>query len=80
MNRIGYLDEQFSPGHYEDDDYCYRARLAGYQMKIAGDVRVHHHCSMSFQKQSSEQIYNLINTNHHKFIEKWGIDSHQFIE
>ena len=29
MDRVGYLDEMFSPGHYEDDDYCYRARLAG---------------------------------------------------
>ena len=80
MERIGYLDERFLQGHYEDDDYCYRAWRAGYQMKIAGDVRVHHYGSMSFKKQTSEQIYNLVHSNHLKFIEKWGIDPHQYIE
>nr|WP_212775248.1 hypothetical protein [Polycladomyces abyssicola] len=36
--RIGLLDERFGVGTYEDDDYCYRARLAGYRCVIAGDT------------------------------------------
>lgn len=80
MNCIGYLDERFLQGHYEDDDYCHRAMQAGYEMRIAGDVRVHHYGSMSFKKQTSEQIYNLVTNNHLKFIEKWGIDPHHNIE
>lgn len=79
MDRIGILDERFSPGHYEDDDYCYRARLAGYRLLIAGDAVVHHHGSMSFRKQGQSKMDVLVETNFHKFVEKWGIDPKSFI-
>ncbi|MBO9606979.1 MAG: glycosyltransferase family 2 protein [Paenibacillaceae bacterium] len=77
--RIGYMDEQFSPGHYEDDDYCYRARLAGYRLLIAGDTLVHHHGSSSFRKQSPERIAQLVDGNWRKFKAKWGVDPRQYI-
>ena len=32
FERIGYLDEAFSPGYGEDIDFCLRARLSGYQL------------------------------------------------
>lgn len=72
MNEIGLLDEQFSPGHYEDDDYCLRAKLAGYHNMIAGDVFIYHHGSVSFRKQGEEQMNQLIANNRQKFINKWG--------
>ena len=31
IDRIGVLDERFSPGNYEDTDYCLRAVNAGYR-------------------------------------------------
>ncbi|MBJ9992292.1 MULTISPECIES: glycosyltransferase family 2 protein [Paenibacillus] len=80
LSRIGFLDEAFSPGHYEDDDYCYRARLAGFHLLICGDALVHHQGSASFKQASSEQIQQLIDRNHRLFIEKWQIDPRQFIE
>ena len=79
MNRIGLLDERYSPGHYEDDDYCYRARLAGYRLMIAGDVFVHHQGSASFFKRPKEEVEQLVKTNYTKFLEKWGVDPHIFI-
>lgn len=79
MDRIGLLDERFSPGHYEDDDYCYRARLAGYRLLIAGDTVVHHHGSASFRKQGQDRMDRLVETNFHKFVDKWGIDPKEFI-
>lgn len=79
LERIGYLDERFSPGHYEDDDYCYRARQAGYSLMMAGDTFVHHHGSASFKKQDSAALRELIERNHRKFMEKWGIDPRQYI-
>lgn len=45
---IGLLDEAFFPGGYEDDDYCLRARQAGYQPRLARDVFIHHWGSASF--------------------------------
>jgi GT2 family glycosyltransferase len=79
FEKIGYLDEQFSPGHYEDDDYCYRARKAGFKLMVAGDVMIHHYGSVSFQRQDPEKLQGLIDRNHQIFISKWDVDPHQFI-
>lgn len=79
VEKIGYLDEQFSPGHYEDDDYCYRARQAGFKLKLAGDVFVHHHGSASFKKQDPLALQRIIERNCRQFIQKWGIDPRQYI-
>ena len=79
MNKIGLLDEQFTPGHYEDDDYCYRARLAGFELMLAGDVVVHHHGSRSFNKVDKEQLAKLVHKNHKRFLEKWKVDPLQFV-
>lgn len=75
--RIGLLDERFSPGHYEDDDFCYRARLQGFRILIAGDVFVYHHGSATFSVQPEMQ--QQIEANRLKFIEKWGVDPRQRI-
>lgn len=45
---IGLLDETFFPGGFEDDDYCLRARKAGFQIHLARDVFIHHWGSASF--------------------------------
>jgi len=78
FNKIGYLDEQFSPGHYEDDDYCYRARQAGYKLILAGDVIIHHEGSASFLRQDRDKLIKLVERNHRQFIAKWGVDPQQF--
>lgn len=73
MDQIGLLDEQFSPGHYEDDDFCYRAKQAGYQNMLAGDVFIYHQGSVSFAKQGEAYVEQLLKTNRQKFFNKWGI-------
>jgi GT2 family glycosyltransferase len=79
VDRIDLLDESFSPGHYEDDDYCYRARMAGYRLIIAGDVFVYHHGSMSFKRNDEEQLKALLERNYQKFMDKWGFNPHIFV-
>lgn len=74
MEQIGLLDERFSPGHFEDDDYCFRASNAGYELRIAGDVFIFHHGSASFGQQDESKVKDLVDSNRHKFIEKWGFD------
>jgi len=74
MERIGLLDEQFSPGHFEDDDYCHRAKSAGYQLRVAGDVFIFHHGNSSFLQQDESKVKQLIESNRHRFISKWGFD------
>lgn len=76
---VGLLDESFSPGHYEDDDYCYRVRQAGYRLLICGDTLVHHAGSASFKAQHPEGWSELIERNRQRFMDKWGLDPWQFI-
>ncbi|GIP39126.1 glycosyl transferase [Paenibacillus sp. J31TS4] len=80
MERIGLLDERYSPGHYEDDDYCYRARKAGYRLMISGDVIVHHHGSATFLKMDSKERAHLVRESYKKFVDKWGFDPNSLIE
>jgi GT2 family glycosyltransferase len=48
IERVGVLDEDFGLGFYEDDDYCMRARHAGYKLICAEDVFVYHRGGGSF--------------------------------
>jgi len=79
MNEIGMLDERYSPGHYEDDDYCHRVRAAGYKLMIAGDTFVYHHGSLSFRKHRSARLRRLLARNLQLFISKWGYDPRELI-
>jgi GT2 family glycosyltransferase len=73
LDRIGGFDPVFGLGNYDDDDYCLRARLAGYQLLIADDVFVHHHGSLSFKK-NPKAFSELLDRNRVLFAAKWGID------
>lgn len=80
METVGLLDEAYSPGHYEDDDYCYRARLAGYRLLACGDVLVHHQGSASFKKTDRDQWSRLIERNRKLFIHKWKVDPLDYVD
>ena len=68
IEKIGTFDERFSPGNFEDDDFCLRSILAGYRNVICGDVFVHHHGSASHR---SIDHGKLLEKNQEKFIAKW---------
>jgi len=72
IDKIGGLDERFTPGNYEDDDFCLRAQLAGFKTVIALNVFVHHYGSASFTADGVEKYEKLLKTNEQKFIDKWG--------
>jgi len=42
IDRAGWLDEDFYPAYYEEADYCYRARHAGFEVMYAPKARVRH--------------------------------------
>jgi GT2 family glycosyltransferase len=69
FDKVGLLDERFTPGNFDDDDYCRRVCLAGYRNMICGDVFVHHHGSKSF---AETKYAELLSGNEAKFIEKWA--------
>lgn len=67
-DEIGGLDEQFTPGNFEDDDYCLRALLAGWRTLFCNDVFVHHYGGASHDKASFNKILTI---NQIKFEAKW---------
>ncbi|MBW7474514.1 glycosyltransferase family 2 protein [Paenibacillus oenotherae] len=77
--RIGELDERFSPGHYEDDDYCLRARMNGFSLLMSHDVLVYHQGSASFKRDGLQELQQLVERNRQRFVEKWQIDPMIFI-
>jgi tetratricopeptide (TPR) repeat protein len=72
IDKIGGLDERFSPGNFEDDDFCLRAQKAGYKAVIAKDVFIHHYGSKSFKAGGEQKYAERLEINKQKFVDKWG--------
>lgn len=49
---VGDLDEGFFPGYFEDVDFCYRARQAGYAVWYTPEAVLHHLESASMRRDS----------------------------
>jgi GT2 family glycosyltransferase len=69
---VGELDEAFFPGYFEDDDYCYRVREAGYEIACAEDAYVFHELSASFNAEGRAKRQALLDRNRKVFESKWG--------
>jgi len=52
INKIGLIDEEFSPGNFEELDYCMRARAAGYWTVYTPRVVIVHIAGATFGKTS----------------------------
>lgn len=71
VERIGLLDERFLRGNFEDDDYCRRARIAGYGLVIAEGVFVHHFGSRTFAANRIDYA-EAMEANRAVFARKWS--------
>lgn len=67
---VGYFDEGFGMGYFEDSDYCQRAREKGYLSVRALDSYVYHYMGESFRKLKDSQ--KLFEENQIRFWLKWG--------
>jgi glycosyltransferase involved in cell wall biosynthesis len=68
---IGGLDEQFGLGFFDDDDLAQRARRAGFELAVAGDLFVHHFGSRTFAGNGIN-AEKVLEENAAKFAAKWG--------
>jgi GT2 family glycosyltransferase len=75
IEKIGLLDEIFSPGNLEDDDYCMRAIDAGFHLGIAQDVLIYHKGSAT-HKSLNLAYSELLATNLAKFQIKWPAEKY----
>lgn len=73
FEQIGFLDEAFGIGMFEDDDYSRRIHQAGYRIVCAEDAFVHHYGQASFKKLiDSGEYQKLWDKNQSYFESKWG--------
>nr|WP_060788339.1 glycosyltransferase [Geobacillus zalihae] len=78
VDKVGLLDERFTPGNFEDDDYSVRLRKAGYRLMLCKDTFIHHYGSVSWKKDVNT-YGRILSENEKKFKEKWGTDSSSYI-
>jgi len=70
IKKIGFLDEGYEIGYFDDNDYSKRAQKAGYKTVRAKASYVYHKESRSFSKLKEKN--DIFRANEKKFESKWG--------
>lgn len=71
IDKIGLLDEIYTPGNCEDDDYCMTAIEAGFKLGIAESCYIHHFGSVTHNAMDLD-YRELLAKNQKIFNDKWG--------
>ena len=66
---LGLWDTRYDPGNFEDTDYAMKVREAGYEIRVARSVYIHHKGHATF----GDDMPELMRGNQAKFAEKWGM-------
>lgn len=69
MDEIGLLDEMFHPIYYEEVDYCYRARAAGFRVVVATQAVAIHNESTSMNRLQDFKL-KMLHRNRYRFVLK----------
>ena len=72
IHKIGGMDGRYGLGNFEDNDFCLRALLAGYELCIAEDCFIHHFGNRTFIGEQIDYRESL-NQNWEIFKKKWEI-------
>ena len=70
-DEVGELDESFGIGMFEDDDFSFRMKQAGFRIVVAEDCFIHHFGQGSFQKLTRDSYDRIFETNRIIFETKW---------
>ena len=69
---VGFLDERYEVGMFEDDDLSLALRLRGMDLAVAEDAFVHHVGQASFGRLSDSEYLAIWEANRRRFETKWG--------
>lgn len=72
FEKVGFLDEKYGIGMFEDDDYSESAKKNGFSIALAEDVYIHHGESESFKKLEQKEKAKIFNNNRKYFENKWN--------
>ncbi|MFQ5720040.1 MAG: flagellar hook-basal body complex protein [Acidobacteriota bacterium] len=73
IDTIGGFDPIYGCWGFEDDDFCLRAALAGFRLRVAEDVFIHHTGSQTSVAARLDYDH-LLRTNWEVFKKKWALD------
>lgn len=74
LQKVGFLDEIYEGGNFEDDDFCMRIYLKGYKCAIDNTVFIHHYGSQTF-KLGKVDFKESMQKNGAKFLKKWRLEN-----
>lgn len=63
FNRIGFLDEAYSPFYGEETDYCYRAKKRGFKCLYVANVKLIHNRDSSISKKENWFVWYVKKRN-----------------
>lgn len=69
LEKVGYLDERFNPGNFEDDDLSLRILMNNYQNVLVYNSFLIHLGSVSF---NNADYFNFLHKNFDKLIDKYN--------
>jgi GT2 family glycosyltransferase len=74
VDAIGCLDESFAPAYYEDVDYCFRAREAGFRVVYSPYSEIYHYSTVTAQavQREDNEFTRASHRNDRKFRERWA--------
>ena len=75
IDEIGNLDENYSPGYYEDDDLSVRIRGAGYRQFVVHNSFIYHKGSESFNRKDNTELNSIMIKNYVYSKNKHGYDN-----
>ena len=67
MEKVGMLDTAFDPLYYEDIDWCYRIKKAGYRIRYVPHVKTVH----LYDRESAQTLFNKWTVVHFRNILKF---------
>jgi len=70
FNKLGFFDEIYRFGYYEESDYCMRAIKNGIRIVACDDAFVYHRDKISFVKQNYKNL-KLVHANKKIFFRRW---------
>lgn len=76
LSKVGFLDEIYEGGNYEDDDYCMRIHKKGFKTTIDNTVFIHHYGSQTF-KHNKIEFGKTMEINGQRFMKKWKYNNMQ---
>ena len=73
FEQTGPLDERYTVGMFEDNDYSRRLSARGLRLAVARDSFVHHWGRGTFARLPESEYLRIFEENRRRFEEKWGV-------